>query len=95
MCLEGERDVLGLWAGQGGKAATFWMSVLTDLGNRGDALGGTIHPAVRRPPRSNRTSLYVAYARIVNDNGATFHVGNATETGTGNKAFNLGCVHNF
>ena len=46
-------------------------------------------------PLSKRTSLYVAYARIVNDNGATFHVGNATETGTGNKAFNLGAVHNF
>lgn len=46
-------------------------------------------------PLSARTSLYVAFARIVNDNGANFHVGNATETGTGNKAFNLGCVHNF
>ncbi len=46
-------------------------------------------------PLSKRTAVYVAYARIVNDNGATFHVGNATETGTGNKAFNLGVVHNF
>ena len=46
-------------------------------------------------PLSRRTAVYVAYARIVNDNGASFHVGNATETGTGNKAFNLGVVHNF
>jgi len=46
-------------------------------------------------PLSKRTALYVAYARIVNHNGAAFHVGNATETGTGNKAFNLGAVHNF
>ena len=33
--LEGERDILGLWAGQGGEGAKFWMSVLTDLRNRG------------------------------------------------------------
>jgi putative transposase len=33
--LAGERDVLGLWAGQGGEGAKFWMSVLTDLKNRG------------------------------------------------------------
>ena len=46
-------------------------------------------------PLSKRTSLYVAFARIVNQNGAAFHVGNATETGTGDKAFNLGAVHNF
>ena len=33
--LAGEKDVLGLWAGQGGEGAKFWMSVLTDLKNRG------------------------------------------------------------
>jgi putative transposase len=33
--LGGERDVLGLWAGTGGEGAKFWMSVLTDLRNRG------------------------------------------------------------
>ncbi len=33
--LAGEKDVLGLWAGQGGEGAEFWMSVLTDLRNRG------------------------------------------------------------
>ena len=33
--LAGERDILGLWAGQGGEGAKFWMSVLTDLRNRG------------------------------------------------------------
>jgi transposase-like protein len=27
--------VLGLWAGTGGEGAKFWMSVLTDLRNRG------------------------------------------------------------
>ena len=33
--LAGEKDVLGLWAGQGGEGAKFWLSVLTDLKNRG------------------------------------------------------------
>ena len=33
--LGGERDILGLWAGTGGEGAKFWMSVLTDLRNRG------------------------------------------------------------
>jgi transposase-like protein len=33
--LAGERDILGLWAGTGGEGAKFWMSVLTDLKNRG------------------------------------------------------------
>lgn len=44
---------------------------------------------------SKRTSLYTAFARINNQHGAAFTVGNATETGTGNKSFNLGVVHNF
>ena len=33
--LAGEKDILGLWAGAGGEGAKFWMSVLTDLRNRG------------------------------------------------------------
>jgi putative transposase len=33
--VEGGKDVLGLWAGTGGEGARFWMSVLTDLKNRG------------------------------------------------------------
>jgi len=46
-------------------------------------------------PLSKRTSVYTAFARIQDRNGATFTVGNATEAGTGNKAFNMGVVHNF
>jgi predicted porin len=46
-------------------------------------------------PLSKRTSMYVAYAWINNREKAAFTVGNATDTGTGNKAFNLGVVHNF
>jgi putative transposase len=34
--LDGRRDVLGLWAGDGnGESAKFWFAVLTDLRNRG------------------------------------------------------------
>jgi transposase-like protein len=33
--LDGDRDILGLWAGVGGEGAKFWMAVLTDLKNRG------------------------------------------------------------
>jgi len=33
--LDGEKDILGLWAGTGGEGAKFWMAVLTDLRNRG------------------------------------------------------------
>ncbi len=33
--LDGEKDILGLWAGTGGEGAKFWMSVLTELRNRG------------------------------------------------------------
>jgi putative transposase len=34
--LQGQKDILGMWAGQGGgESAKFWMAVLTDLKNRG------------------------------------------------------------
>lgn len=33
--LDGERDVLGLWVGQGGEGAKYWLSVLTEVKNRG------------------------------------------------------------
>src|SRR4051812_29085884 len=33
--IDGCKDVLGLWMGTGGEGAKFWMSVLTDLRNRG------------------------------------------------------------
>jgi predicted porin len=46
-------------------------------------------------PLSKRTSVYAAFARIQNQHGAAYLVGNATELGTGNKAFDLGVVHNF
>lgn len=35
--LEGHRDILGHWIGDGAEGANFWLSVLTDLQNRGVA----------------------------------------------------------
>jgi transposase-like protein len=32
---EGTRDILGLWAGDGGEGAKYWMHVLTEVKNRG------------------------------------------------------------
>jgi transposase-like protein len=31
----GERDILGLWAGDGNEGAKFWLAVLTEIKNRG------------------------------------------------------------
>jgi transposase-like protein len=33
--VDGERDILGLWAGVGGEGAKYWLQVLTELKNRG------------------------------------------------------------
>lgn len=44
---------------------------------------------------SRRTSLYTAYARIRNKRGAGYTVGNNTEPGSGDSAFNLGVRHVF
>lgn len=44
---------------------------------------------------SKRTSLYSSYAKIKNENGAAYTVGNNTEVGTGDQAFNLGVRHSF
>ncbi|GAA1312261.1 hypothetical protein GCM10009634_80200 [Saccharothrix xinjiangensis] len=34
---EGHRDIVGLWAGDGGEGAKYWLPVLTELRNRGVA----------------------------------------------------------
>ena len=35
--VDGERDILGLWAGDGGEGAKYWHHVLTEIKNRGVA----------------------------------------------------------
>ena len=33
--VDGGRGILGLWAGDGGEGAKFWLGVLTEIKNRG------------------------------------------------------------
>ena len=35
--VDGERDILGLWAGEGGEGAKYWAHVLTEIKSRGVA----------------------------------------------------------
>ena len=44
---------------------------------------------------SKRTSTYASYAKIKNKNGANYTVGNNSNVGTGDKAFNVGVRHSF
>lgn len=46
-------------------------------------------------PLSKRSDIYSAYARIHNHKGAVYTVGNATDKGSGNSAFDLGLRHTF
>lgn len=46
-------------------------------------------------PLSKRSTLYSAYARISNRNGAGYTVANNTDAGSGDSAFNLGLRHTF
>ena len=44
---------------------------------------------------SKRTSLYAAFAKIQNRNGAPYTVGNASNNGRGDRAINIGIKHAF
>jgi predicted porin len=44
---------------------------------------------------SARTNVYTAYARIKNHRGAGYTVGNGSDSGSGDRAFNLGVRHTF
>ena len=35
--VDGHRDILGIWAGDGGEGAKYWLAVLTEIKNRGVA----------------------------------------------------------
>ena len=50
--VDGERDILGLWAGDGGEGAKFWLHVLIEIKDRG-ADGGLQRcwKLSSRPPR--------------------------------------------
>lgn len=44
---------------------------------------------------SRRTDVYAIYARMLNRNGASYTLGNASDGGSGNRAVNLGMRHTF
>ncbi len=44
---------------------------------------------------TKRTTFYSTYGRISNKNGAAYTVGNSSDSGTGNKQFNIGMRHSF
>ena len=48
--VNGERDILGLWAGDGNEGAKFWLQILTELKNRGRC----VHRRLRRTQRAAR-----------------------------------------
>ncbi|SFU80084.1 porin [Pseudoduganella namucuonensis] len=76
-------------------AATFMVSYIhkndRTLANRdADQLAAGVSYAMSR-----RTSVYAAYARIKNRNGAGYTVGNASSGGRGDSAVNVGLRHAF
>ncbi|MEG1114619.1 MAG: porin, partial [Janthinobacterium sp.] len=44
---------------------------------------------------SRRSDFYASYAKIHNKNGARYTVGNASDGGRGDAAFNMGFRHGF
>jgi predicted porin len=91
--VEGSEVLLGLSAPAG--AGTVLASVMrkddrTSFNQDARAWGvGYLYPL------SKRTNLYSAYGTIDNRNGAGYTVANNTESGTGDRAFNLGARHTF
>ncbi len=68
MNMEGERDVLGLWVGNGGEGSKYWTTVLSELKNRGvddvlivccDGLTGLPEAINSIWPRANVQTLVV------------------------------------
>ena len=69
--VEGHRDILGHWVGDGNESSNFWLSVITDLQTRGvqdifiacmDGLSGfkeaDADPALHHSPNSQQPQVY-------------------------------------
>ena len=65
--VNGERDILGLWLGDGGEGAKFWLQVLTELKNRG--VQRCVYRGLRRPQRAPRRHQH----RLGADHGSGLH----------------------
>ena len=71
--VHGERDILGLWAGDGGEGAKFWLGVLTEIKNRGtedvcmvvcDGLKGLPESITTAWPRAVVQACIIHYADL-------------------------------
>lgn len=72
------------------------MASLIDKDDRGEADQDARQYALGlRYALSRRTELYAVHSRIVNRNGAGYTVGNASESGSGDRASSLGVRHSF
>jgi len=76
--VNGERDILGLWAGDGGEGAKFWLSVFCEIKNRGvddvciavcDGLKG-LPEAIDGVPVKGPRSISVGAARLAEQQAA-------------------------
>jgi putative transposase len=54
--VDGERDILGLWVGNGGEGAKFWLQVFTEMKNRAQTTCASLSATVSKafPRRSRR-----------------------------------------
>ncbi len=56
----GERDILGIWAGDGGEGTKFWLQVLTEIKNRGvEDVMIAVCDGLKGLPRRDRSDLGV------------------------------------
>lgn len=71
--VDGERDILGLWVGNGGEGAKFWLQVLTEIKNRGieDVCIVVCHGLKGLPEAIGNTwSLAIVQTSLVDHGGA-------------------------
>lgn len=81
---------VGVKAGTGTVLASYIRKDDKQNGQDANQFGiGYLHPL------SKRTDLYAMYGTMSNKNGAGYTIGNNTEAGSGDKAYNLGVRHTF
>src|SRR6266536_2185656 len=79
--VNGERDILGLWAGDGSEGAKFWLQVLTEIKNRGvEDVCIVVCDGLKGLPESINTvwQLATVQACVIHLIGNTFRYGSRT-----------------
>ena len=72
---EGHRDILGIWAGDGGEGAKYWLSVFTDLSRVGDWKRSSSHRASPRPYSATGTFVMSGPGMTVEQCGVVLTIG--------------------